>query len=214
MTHRIQLLLELGFDPSYVLPASEENSFLHDLLCAENSSLELYFMLLDAHIPLELSALKKIVQDTVFQGVLLGWIIKNWSSINSRVEWSILQDLMVAYNPNSPVILQSSSKRPPQHSLIDWKRKEEENRRCEQREFELAVLSELEAGQANDENGYADDEGAGFSSPGGDEISREDEDEGVDVDDGAESDNESSDDEHQHNADWRNMPLQGLEYIR
>lgn len=213
MSHRIHLLLELGFEPCYVLPSSDNNSFLHDLLCADNTSLELYFTLLDAGIPLELSALKKIVEDTVFQGVLLGWIIKNWKHINSRVDWSVLQDLMVAYNPSSPILLQRSEKKPVQHSLIDWKRREEEDGRIQQREFELAVLNELEEGRANEENGYADDEGAGFSSPGGDEVSREDEDEGVVVADDTD-DELSSDDEYQQNADWRNMPLHSLEYMR
>lgn len=216
MSHRIHLLLELGFEPCYVLPSSDENNFMHDLLCADNTSLELYFMLLGAGIPLELSTLKKIVQSTAFEGILLGWIIKNWSHINSKVEWSVLQDLMVAYSSDSPILIQPSAKRPAQHSLIDWKRKEEEEGRNQQREFEMAVLSELEEGRYNEENGYADDEGAGFSSPGGDEVSREDEDEGVDVDDDAEAEAEllSSDDDHSQVADWRNMPLEGLQYMR
>ncbi|KAI9282428.1 hypothetical protein BC943DRAFT_328765 [Umbelopsis sp. AD052] len=217
MSHRIHLLLELGFDPRYVLPSSDENNFMHDLLCAENTSLELYFMLLDAGIPLELSTLKKIVESTVFEGILLGWIIKNWSHINSRVEWSVLQDLMVAYSSDSPILILPSAKRPAQHSLIDWQRKEEEEGRTLQREFEMAVLSELEEGRHNEENAYADDEGAGFSSPGGDEVSREDEDEGVDVDDDAEAEEAeplSSDEEHEQAADWRNMPLEGLQYMR
>jgi hypothetical protein len=214
MTHRIQLLLDLGFEPCYVLPSSDYNNFLHDLLCAENSSVELYFTLLDAGIPLELSALKKIVQNTVFEGVLLGWIIKNWNHINSRVEWPILQDLMVAYSSNRPVQLQPSTKLLPQHSLIDWNRKEDEDSRNHQREFEMAVLNELEEGRNIEENGYADDEGAGFSSPGGDELSREDEDEGVDVEDDVEAELLSIEDEHESAADWRNMPLEGLQYIR
>ncbi|KAG2172802.1 hypothetical protein INT43_000149 [Umbelopsis isabellina] len=210
MAHRINLLLDLGYEPRYILPSSNENSFLHDLLCADNTSLEIYFVLLDAGLPLELSAIKKIVQDSVFDGVLLGWIIKNWNHINSRVEWAVLQDLMVAYSTTGQVAVKPMGSRVPQASLIDWRRREEEDHRMHEREFEVAVLSELEAARANEENGYADDEGAGSSSPEGDELSREDEDEGVEVDD-IDDIADSSDDEHEAHADWRNMPLQSLQ---
>lgn len=210
MAHRINLLLDLGYEPRYILPSSDENSFLHDLLCADNTSLEIYFVLLGAGLPLELSALKKIVQDSVFDGILLGWIIKNWSHINSRVEWPVLQDLMVAYSTTGQVAVKPIGAREPQASLIDWRRREEEDHRVHEREFEVAVLSELEDARANEENAYADDEGAGSSSPEGDELSRDDEDEGVEVDD-VDDIADSSDDDHEAHTDWRNMPLQSLQ---
>lgn len=53
--------------------------------------------LLDAGTPLEPSTMRKIIAENLFDGVLLGYILKHWERCETRVGWEVVVDMMVSF---------------------------------------------------------------------------------------------------------------------
>ncbi|OZJ04541.1 hypothetical protein BZG36_02719 [Bifiguratus adelaidae] len=109
MRQRLSFFLSLDFKPSLIRPRGNSYSVLSDLLLNSPTSLENILTLLSAGLPIERSTMRVIVQYRLFDGVLLGWMLKHWKSINSKCEWEVVIDMMVGFSsPSTPPLTESS----------------------------------------------------------------------------------------------------------